>query len=225
MSKGHGKFSAISVCTYIGIFAILLTIVSDLLLIGSPISAYEYIIVGTETMAKLPLWRISVGTFLGVMVIPFQVCGFIPLYYAVKPAGRIKTLAVVLPIVYGMFMAAVFHASYVFIGASWKLYHSNEQQDKGLLYLLNEFQNYWIFILLIISVSVIISSVFYSILVFKGKTLLPRWLALFNPIAVFLFMFLIIIVIPAPLGGFIAPTYLNMSTLVFIMLIYLNIKI
>jgi len=59
------------------------------------------------------------------------------------------------------------------------------------------------------------SSVLYAYLIKKGKTLYPKWMALFNPIFILIILFPALFILPYPIGGYIAPAYFNISTFIF----------
>lgn len=201
-----------------GITGVLITIISDFILLGRPVDAYTFFRIGTETMAGLADWRITVGTFLGVFIIPLQIAGLITIYYGLKPAGKFLSLSVVIPNAHGLIMAVAFHVSYAFIGSGWKLYYELGSDNPISSLMMKRFDYYWKIIIVIVSIELLFSSICFIIAVLKGNSLYPKWMALFNPVCIFALVFLLIFAIPAPVGGFIAPTYLNLSTLVFFIL-------
>jgi hypothetical protein len=77
----HLKAQTVLKLGFIGILGILITIISDFFLIGKPNSAYEFLWLGTESMAEIAPWRITFGTILGVLALPFQALGIVPVYY------------------------------------------------------------------------------------------------------------------------------------------------
>ena len=80
--------------------------------------------------------------------------------------------------------------------------------------LMSKFGAYWLIIIVSVFAMLFIASVCCVILLLSGKTLYPKWMALVNPICVFSAMFPLMAFIPAPLGGYISPAYLNLSSLI-----------
>ena len=75
---------------------------SDVILLGRPVSGYAFLKLGTESMAELAQWRIIVGTFTGVFALPFQIAGILPLYFGLKPAGTRMAAAATIIAVYAL---------------------------------------------------------------------------------------------------------------------------
>jgi hypothetical protein len=202
----------------IGITGVLLTIISDFILIGRPSSSNAFFKLGTESMADLSQWRITVGAFLGIIVIPIQIVGLATIYYGLKSAGKIKAIIIVLTTAHTLMMAVAFHTSYAFIASGWNLYYELGTRDLIAEKMINRFGYYWKIIIIIMSVELIFSSTYFVFLILRGNTLYPKWMALFSPFCVLLYMYPVVLIAPKPIGGFIAPAFLNLATLVFFIL-------
>jgi hypothetical protein len=202
----------------IGITGVLLTIISDFILIGRPSSSNAFFKLGTESMADLSQWRITVGAFLGIIVIPIQIVGLATIYYGLKSAGKIKAIIIVLTTAHTLMMAVAFHTSYAFIASGWNLYYELGTKDIVAEKMINRFGYYWRIIIIIMSVELILSSAYFVFLILRGNTLYPKWMALFSPFCVLLYMYPVVLIAPKPFGGFIAPAFLNLATLVFFIL-------
>lgn len=218
MKKKSKVTTTILVMGLVGVLGVLLTLVSDFILIGRPVSSYSFFKLGTESMAAFPQWRITIGTFLGILVIPMQLAGLLPMYYSLKFAGKVKALIVVLINAHTLILAVAFHVSYAFIASGWKLYYEIGAGDAIALKLLKRFNYYWKILIIIMTIELLFSSIFYAVIILRGKTLYPKWMALFSPIFVLGYTYLIILFIPHPVGGFVAPAFLNLATLIFLIL-------
>ncbi|MBH1940185.1 hypothetical protein I5677_04655 [Mobilitalea sibirica] len=208
----------------IGILGMLITIISDFILLAKPTDAYTFFKMGTETMADISSWRITVGTFLGVIVLPIQILGLIPLYYALKPAGKVQSRIVFFISAHALMMGVGFHTAYAYMGSGWRLYH-NVVTDKDLvLDLMHRYDFYWRIIIIIMMSELIVSSILYVIILLKGKSMFPKWMALLNPVFIMALVLPLIAVLPAPVGGYVAPAVLNISTLVFVSIIMIQYK-
>jgi len=202
---------------WIGIISVLITIISDFILLGKPSSAYDYFVNGTETMGDITTYRITMGTFIGVIILPFQVMGLIPVYYALKPAGKIIPAVILIMNAHALLMGVAFHISYAYIGLAWKLNHRVDATDITME-LIKQYDIYWTILIVTIAAEVLVSSVIYSVVVAKRKTLYPQWMAIFNPAIVVACTLALVVLIPSPLGGYFAPAFLNISTIVFFLL-------
>jgi hypothetical protein len=212
------KTSLILKLGWIGIISVLITIISDFIMLGKPSSAYTYFVNGTETMWDISTYRIAMGTFMGVIILPFQVMGLIPLYYALKPAGKVKSAVILILNVHALLMGVAFHISYAFMGSAWKLNHRVDAPD-FTLELIKQYDKYWTILIITIAIEILVSSVIYTVVVAKRKTLYPKWMAIFSPAIVVACILGLVVLIPSPLGGYFAPAFLNISTLVFFLLV------
>ena len=215
MGNKKSKADIVLAMGLIGITGVLLTIISDFILIGRPSSAYSFLKLSTESMADIAQWRITVGAFLGVIILPFQTLGLIPLYHGLKPAGRIMPLIVVITIAHALIIGVAFHISYAFIGTGWKLYYEADFGNKVASEIVTRFDFYWKILVIIMLLELLFSSIIYVVIIMKGSTLYPKWMAILNPLCVSIFLFPFVFILPSPIGGFIAPAYLNITTLVF----------
>jgi len=200
------------------ILAIILTIISDFILIGKPNSSYSFFKLGTESMALIPMWRITLGTFLGIIVIPLQGLGLIAVYYCLKNGGKVKALITVLTIFHASSMAVAFHMSYAYIASGWQLVNQVGKSNLYIKEMMNKFNYFWTIILIIIGMEIVVSSGIFSWMVAKEDTLYPKWMAIFNPGFTLVYTYLIILLMPYPIGGYLAPAFLNISTLIFMTL-------
>jgi hypothetical protein len=199
----------------VGIFSVFVTIISDLILLGRPDTAYSFFKLGTESMAGIAQWRITFGTFIGVFMLPFQIAGLISVYHGLKPSGRLLPALVILADAHALIMGVAFHASYAFIASGWKLFYTTGSGNLNMSDIMQKFDFYWKLIIIIMLVELVFSSILFVLLVMSGKTMYPKWMAILNPLCVMLFMFMAIPPIPAPVGGFVGPTTLNTATMIF----------
>lgn len=228
MGIGMGRAGTVRILGLIGIIGVLLTIASDLVLLGRPDTGYSFLKLGTASMIGIESWRITAGTFIGVFMLPFQIAGLISLYHGLKPSGRFLPAIVILADAHALIMGVAFHASYAFIAGGWKLFAAGpgNQDAFGLI---TNFDFYWKLIIAIMFSELVLGSVLFVLLVLGGKTLYPRWMAFLNPLCITALMFAVIPVIPSPVGGFVGPAVLNLSTLIFFVistvLIYEKLKL
>ena len=223
-----GKADAVRLLGLVGIIGVLLTIASDLVLLGRPDTGYSFFKLGTSSMTGIESWRITAGTFVGVFLLPFQIAGLISLYHGLRPSGRFLPMTVVLMDAHALIMGVAFHVSYAFIASGWKMFAAG-MGNKDAFGLISDFDFYWKLIIVIMFSELAASSVIFILLVLKGKTLYPKWMAILNPLCVTAFMLLAIPMIPSPVGGFVGPAVLNLSTLIFFVLstalIYKKLKL
>ncbi len=218
MRKQLGEAKLVLVCGLIGILGAFLTIISDVILLGRGGNASSFFMFGTEIMGHLESWRITIGTYMGVFVLPFQIFGLATVYYGLKPAGKALSFLTVLIAAHALIMGVAYHVSYAFIGSGWMAHYGIGAGSRSLTELIGKYGFYVNLAGIIILVELLLSSIFFVMAVLKKKTLYSKWMCLFNPIFIYLIMLPLIYFIPSPLGGYIAPTYLNLSTMFFLIL-------
>lgn len=215
MGKKASKANLILLLSILGMIGVFVTILSDFILIGKPASAITFFKSGTSSMWDIAPWRITTGAFVGVVVLPFQLLGLIPVYFALKPAGRILPIVAVIANAHTLLMGVAFHISYAYIGSGWRLYYKNDLQNHITIEMVNQFDFYLKLLSVIILTELIFSSAVFIIIVLKGKSLFPKWMAIFNPLGVILIILPIIFLLPYPIGGYLGPACLNIATLIF----------
>ncbi len=278
MTDNAKKAKIVLISGTVGIIGVIFTIISDLILLGRPESGYSFFLLPTECMTWIPGWRITLGTFLGVFMLPFQIAGLVPLYIGLRPAGKTVPAVAGLTGAHGLVMGVSFHTTYAFLAGGWKLFHSAGLQtglsagtgaetgagsttvgSSGVLVALTEsaspiagssgnlaavaesanpiagssgnlaavaestgpsvmmrdFEFYWKLIIVIMVTELILLSILYVVTVLRGKSLFPKWMAVLNPAVIVAAVILILIAIPSPVGGYAAPTMLNLSNLTF----------
>jgi hypothetical protein len=215
MVKKPQGAAAVLKCGLIGMIAVLLTILCDFILIGRATSSVSFFELGTKSMSGLAQWRILLGTFGGIVLIPLQLSGLIPVFRGLRPSGKNKSLFVVFTAGHAMTIAVAFHSSYAFIASGWTLSRDMETMNRVASEMMRNFDLYWKITLVIMAADLVLSSLLFVFLLLKGNTLYPKWAVICNPGCIFLYVFLIVLPLPAPVGGYIAPAFLNISTLVF----------
>lgn len=211
------KVNLILVLSLLGITSVLITIISDFILLGKPNSAFDFLMLGTKSMWDISSLRLTIGAFIGVVILPFQLFGLVPVYYALKPAGKILPVMTIILNAHTLLMGVAFHISYAFIGSGWNHYYE-ENASLNTSALVNQFDFYWMLLAIIMFCDLLFCSIVYVIVVLKGKTLFPKWMAIFNPMGIIIMTFPLVFAIPYPVGGYVGPAYLNISTMIFFIL-------
>lgn len=221
MEDSTNRTRTVYISGLVGIISVIFTIISDLILLGRRESGYSFFLMPTECMTWIPSWRITLGTFLGVFMLPFQIAGLVPMYIGLRPSGKAVPAVTGLAGAHGLIMGVAFHTTYAFLAGGWKLYHSANgglsagEEGAGPSALMDDFQFYWRLIIVIMAIDLILLSILYIITVLKGRTLFPKWMAALNPAAIMTVIVLIMLAAPVPVGGYAAPTMLNLSALIF----------
>lgn len=191
-----------------GIMAILggiINIVSDQLLYNGPVSGRELDLLFMAT--NIPYSRILTGAILGAgLGIPLWFFILIPMYYAIKPAGKWFSYPVVIFFGHLVILSALYHGSGALLGACYYL-SVNAGIDSAAVVseMMDKVKAYEAAIFVIYPISMGLSSILLIFAVFFKKTLYKRWMVLCTPIISMPVIFTISNQLPAPIGGYFAP--------------------
>lgn len=202
----------------VGALGAFLMAVGDVILLGRPISGPAFFAteMGRGNMVYLPQWRLALGSTLGVVVVPLQIVGFWQVLEALKPAGRWRSWPVFLIMAHMLIVGGAVHSTFMFVGTGLKAHHSLvEASGTGLPEMLAYFFSYQTVLYLIAGVELIVASSWFVVAVLSGKTAYPRWMAVLNPFILVALTTLLGMAMPAPVGGYLAPTQFNSGILLF----------
>ena len=198
----------------IGIFAAILVGTGEFLLHYSPAGDYaddgKYVY-----LLQVSEWRITTGHFLGVFGAPFYLIGFWHIYLGLKPYGKIIPYLVFFISAYGFIFGTVWIGSRASIALLAQANYAAEGHNSEVL---SELIQYYILhsesLLQVIRATTLISSLAFIFMVLSGKTLYPRWMAIFNPIVLLVSSFILFAVAPE-IGKYTMPIALNMGYFLF----------
>ena len=211
-------------CRIAGLLAVLAAIllsIADISFLYSPKGGYE-----SEEMLFLldiPLWRLKLGHFLGVFILPFYLFGYWIVYRALKPAGRWFSLPIFWIITYGVIVGAVLHGSIAMYAILMQEHEAAANVETGrVLFQLMEisldlFEPFQATAFLCFG----LTAIWYFVAVFFKQTLLPRWMAFLNTILLHAPIVAAYFLIPS-LGNILMPAAMNIAHVVFFFLITIH---
>ena len=169
-------------------------------------------------LLHVPEWRITWGHFLAMFGAPFYLIGYWHMYLGLRPYGKILPLLVFFVSAYGFMFGAVWIGSRASIALLAQANFAAEGHNSEVL---RELMNFYILhsesLLEVIRVTTLISSVAFIFMVLTGKTLYPRWMALFNPILLLLSSFILFAIAPE-IGKYTLPIALNIGYFLFFLI-------
>lgn len=202
MNKNQQRLTRIA-----GVIAIIggfINMFSDLLLYNGPVSGREMTLL--YMAVNIPYERTLVGAILGGAIgIPMWLGILIPMYYALKPAGKkfyvpILALFGQLIVISGAFhSAAALSSAGYYVSSQSGVSNAliNEMMDKYLAFQ----QGFGIIAVIVMA----LVSLWILAAIISRKTLYKWWTFFFTPIFSILIVFLFTNHIPAPIGGYFAP--------------------
>ncbi len=154
----------------------------------------------------------SRGHFIGVLAAPLYLVGCWHIYLMLKPAHQKWALAAFLISAYGFVVGAVWIGSRASVGTL-----VNQPDSDQMRMLIEVYQFRYETLLTVIRLTTLTLSLILVGLVLTGKSLYPRWVAIFNPIVLILASFVLFTVFPT-VGKYPLPIALNVSFFIFLLI-------
>lgn len=198
----------------VGVMAALIGCIGDLLLLYAPDGGYEKM--DYQFFDRISDWRLQLGHYLGVLFIPFELLGFLLVYYALRPAKSKLVLPIIASTVYVMIIGVAYHGM-VGLGGMVMHYQAQVQSDPASFTAF--FDNFKLFFeplgFVLFLVFLFISLGLFYIIRYDN-TLYPRWVAFFNPLFTYIVIVLIYLLFPG-IGSALMVTGFNLSILVLLL--------
>ena len=194
----------------------LLCAISDLLLGCGPVSGKE---ITLENMALIPYERSLIGAILGIAVIPLWLFVLIPLYHALKPAGKWFAIPVILFFAYHIAASTAYHGAYGFYGAGYHALAAATGDTQAVITeMINRFMVFRSGLVYVATIPIILGSIWFIITVLFRTTLYKRWMVIFSPALFYIPVRILCIQLPAPIGGYILPPAASIGYTIFFIL-------
>lgn len=192
----------------LGALGALLVGIGEFMMQFSPAGGYEAADYGY--FAQVPAWRLSFGHFLGALSAPLYLAGYVHVYLAMRPAPAWLRNTVLLLGIYGFVIGDVWLGSRVYLGLIV------QAQAGGLdaSALLAQAAAHNEPLIQVVRAVIGLASLLFVAAVLSRRTLYPRWMAAFSPIALLAAVFVSYLLIPA-IGVYLLPTAMNVAHFAF----------
>jgi len=191
-----------------GAIAALLVGIGELALHFTPSAVYggDY-----RFLLDVPRSRLTWGHFLSVHALPLYFIGYWHLFHMLKPAAFWIRATIFTLGVYAFAIGNVWIGSRVYLALLIQAKEGSQQAAQGTLQsLLDDASFYNETLLAVVRISIVIVSIAFFVLVVRGRSSYPRWMAAFNPIFLVLLCFLLYFIAPK-IGGYLMPTAMNVA--------------
>ncbi|MDP4078303.1 DUF6796 family protein [Acidovorax sp. A1169] len=186
----------------IGILGALLLFAGDMLLLGHFGSATDFRAGMLETIRSAPPARLLAGGLLGPVAGALLVAGFWQVCQRVQePKGRAARAMLGLFVLFAVGMAAIHSVWAVFELVIQSCGSADSTATAACQALAASVQGYMRLSLLALAVPGAIASVILAVLVLRGRTHLPRWTVLANPLLLVAVLLPAFAAAPAPIGA------------------------
>ena len=204
MDSGNhsGTLSILRMAGLVSVLGACIGMVGDYCLLYAPGGGYmdgDY-----AFLREIPNSRLIWGHYLGILAIPLEAAGLYIVWLALQPMGRKIALGSVLAGLYIMFCGVAYHggvypmADAVRMGAGQMEAYRPFNEPLGLAFALAFF---------------VLVAVF-TIAIVRGKTALPRWLAVCSPLVGYGIAMALYFMVPI-VGNLLAPLGFNLSMAIF----------
>jgi len=204
------NYNLMMIAGCVGLIGALLVGVGEFTLQFSPLGGYEA--TDYHYFARISEARLTAGHFFSVLAAPLYLAGYWHLGQAFVHGGSVKA---------GWFITLFGGYAFV-VGTAWlggRVYlaltaHAiagagSPEQLATLQLLLTGFAEHNEPLVNALRLAMLIVSVLWVVLILRGKTLYPRWMALFSPIFLLGLIFLIYFKISPTLGAWLLPAAMN----------------
>lgn len=172
---------------------------------------------GNEALAAVPRWRLLVGHYLGVLLLPAYIPGYWLVFRGLRDAGPWRSWPVFVLGSYTAALAAVTHGLVALLAVIARHGAIDPPASRALLEQARSFVDP---LHGLVNALFALTSLWLAVAVLSGRTRLPRWLALANPLALALLFVLPTLVAPgAAAARLAASASYNLGHLVFYCLV------
>lgn len=199
----------------VGIIGAVALVISDMMLLAAPVSGQQFF--GLEEMGLNNVtetnWRISIGVRLSLLM-PLYFCGLWQIYQALKPGDWRFSLPTLLLFGYAIPLHMVVDLAQIFFGSTLNAQTAlGNGEGQALTGLLANFETYLNIIQRAEVTVFVVACIWFTLAVVTQKTYYPQWVALLTPALIVALVDMIARLLPAPYGGYLAPTSYNLAFL------------
>jgi len=194
------EFNHINTAGLIALLGAFLYAIGDVLLLASKVNIDEYpklkpfakLLSDSEKMIKLSPNRMMWGALIGVFATPLVLIGFWQVHQGLSGANIWVVGATVGLFGIASIIGAFVHGSFFYMG---EYVHSlndvNEDSQDVIAKMMERHKKVLIFTYAPLLLFIIIASALFSVTVWSGKTLFPKWMAAINPVTMTIFWMLV----------------------------------
>lgn len=214
----------IHIAGLLAIIGALLYAMGDMQLLAVKVNLADYprlqphakLLSGMEKMVALPPQRLLKGGLLGVFAAPLLLAGYWQVYQGLLPAGGLWALPPLILFVCGSVVGAFVHGSFIYLGEYVRALNSLDAESQApLLEMIARHRKIMVVTYGFLFASMLIASIWYSILVATGRTHFPQWMAAINPVTAFLAWIVVKRILPSRIVDLTEGAGFNIAFVVF----------
>ncbi len=180
----HSERTMLRIAGVVGVVGALLGCVGDIYLTYVPVEGampnrWDDVL---SLVSQIPPERLALGQYLGVFGIPFGMAGLWAIYRALRPAGPRWALPMIVLAFFGYCVGVSYHAQLAPLGSYLQLAAESGAGPELLAQHNASMHSYLWPNMLVVQGLFGMMTILYIVVVARGHTRLPRWMALVNPI-------------------------------------------
>jgi hypothetical protein len=195
----------------VGIITGLAVSIADISLLYSPAGGYE----SDAVLLTIPMWRLLLGHYLGVLMLPFYLIAFWHLYEGIKPAGAWLSIPVAALLGYGVAAGGAFHGSIAGLALTVQAGVDASPETRTVVtHLLANTHQFVEPLQAVIFLAGFVGSMWLGAAILSRHTAYPRWFVFANPILVHVVLFASYVLTPNPVSTLLLPATTSLSLLI-----------
>jgi hypothetical protein len=187
---------------FLGLLASVLVGVGEFTIQYAPEGGYE--MPGYQYFNNIPEWRLTMGHYLGVLAAPLYIMGYFHICLCLSPANKRAAMLLSVMAAYAFIIGTVWLGGRVDLALTVQAINANRADSM----LLQSIANYNEPLINVLRIAMLVASVIWVWLILTGRSMYPRWMAIFSPILLLAVMFLSYTIIPS-VGHYLLPIAMN----------------
>ena len=195
----------------LGIVTGIVMSIADISLLYSPAGGYE----SDAMLLTIPMWRLLLGHYLGVLMLPFYLIALWHVYEGIKPGGAWLSIPVAVLLGYGLAAGVAFHGSIAVPALIAQAEAGASSETRTVLTTLLEQSHQFIEPLqAVVFLALFAGSAWLGAAILSGRTAYPRWFVIVNPVIVQVVLIAFYVLTPNPVSTLLLPAAASLSLLI-----------
>jgi Family of unknown function (DUF6796) len=185
--------------------------IADISLLYSSAGGYET----DAVLLTIPMWRLLLGHYLGVLMLPFYLIALWHLYEGIKPGGAWLSIPVAALLGYVVTAGGAFHGSLAGLALIVQAGVGASAETQAVLtHLLENAHRFVEPLQAVVFLAGFLGSMWLGAAILSGHTAYPRWFLLANPVLVHAVLFASYLLTPNPVSTLLLPATTSLSLLI-----------
>jgi hypothetical protein len=195
----------------VGIITGIATSIADISLLYSSAGGYE----SDAVLLTIPMWRLLVGHYLGVLMLPFYLIAVWHLYEGIKSGGAWLSIPVAALLGYAAAAGGAFHGSIAGLALIVQAgVGASPETQIVLTHLLANAHQFVEPLQAVVFLAGFVGSMWLGAAILSGHTAYPRWFLLANPVLVHAVSIASYILTPNPVSTLLLPATASLSLVI-----------